>query len=84
MKTMTSSEVVKEQRVRITLDLDPEFYARLEELRRKVGKTKAGVIRDALRLYEDVAEKSMSGSSFLVVDSRGRSRGISFFGRNRG
>ena len=69
--------------VRITLDLTKEFYDRLEELRHKVGKTKAGVLRDALRLYEDIAEKSMKGYSFLAVSPRGKSGSISFFGRSR-
>ena len=71
------------QKTRITLDLTPEFYERLEELRLKVGKTKAGVIRDALQLYEDIAEKSIKGYSFLAVDKHGRTGSISFFGKGR-
>jgi predicted DNA-binding protein len=74
---------IMNEKIRITLDLNREFYDRLEELRLKVGKTKAGVIRDALQLYEDIAEKSMEGYSFLAVDKRGRSGSISFFGKRK-
>ena len=74
---------MKQQKTRITLDLSPEFYKRLEELRIKVDKTKAGVIRDALQLYEDIAEKSIEGYSFVAVDKRGRSCSVSFFGKER-
>jgi hypothetical protein len=42
-----------QDKARITLDLSPEFYVRLENLTASVGaESKAQVIREALRLYE--------------------------------
>ena len=67
------------QKIRITLDLTPEFYGRLEELQTRVGKTKSGVIREALQLYEHVAQKTLDGYSFQAVDKKGKSEGIAFF-----
>lgn len=56
-----------EKKIRMTIDLTPEFYKRLEELEAAVGSgSKASLIRDALQLYEYVAKKSREGYSFSI------------------
>ncbi len=68
------------KKVRITLDLSPEFYARLEELEDLVGAdTKANVIRQALQVFEFVALKSRDGYEFRVVAPDGSEKEIFFF-----
>lgn len=55
------------EKVRITLDLSPEFYNRLEKLERCVdAESKAQVIREALRLYEYVVHRYGEGDVFLT------------------
>ena len=50
---------------RITLDVSPEFYRRLENLERRVdAHSKAEVIREALQLYEFVADRQIGGWKF--------------------
>ncbi len=57
-----------EKKVRVTLDLTPAFYERLEDLERLVeGGSKANVIRQALQLYEYIAQKSRNGWDFRAV-----------------
>ena len=56
-----------EKKTRITLDLTPDFYRRLEELEAVVGaESKAGLIREALQLYEYVAQKVKEGYTFKI------------------
>lgn len=70
----------QQQKVRITLDLNPEFYDRLNRLEKDVGsESKASLIREALRLYEYVARKTVEGHSFCVVDKDGARKEIVFF-----
>jgi hypothetical protein len=57
-----------ERKTRITLDLTPEFYKRLEELETLVGsESKASLIREALQLYEYVAQKAKEGYIFKIL-----------------
>ena len=56
------------KKVRVTLDLTPPFYERLQQLESLVdGGTKANVIRQALQLYEFVAHRTLEGWSFKAV-----------------
>ena len=56
-----------EKKTRITLDLTPDFYRRLEDLEAMVGsESKAGLIREALQLYEYVAQKVKDGYTFKI------------------
>jgi hypothetical protein len=56
-----------EKKTRITLDLTPDFYRRLEDLEAVVGsESKAGLIREALQLYEYVAQKVKDGYTFKI------------------
>ena len=67
------------KKIRVTLDLTPQFYKRLEELEELVAaESKAGMIRQALQLYEYVARKSLDGWGFRAVDSKGREENIVF------
>lgn len=52
---------------RITLDLSPEFYDRLDDLEKRVGaESKAKVLREALRLYEHVMNHHLDGDEFFT------------------
>jgi hypothetical protein len=56
-----------EKKTRVTLDLTPDFYRRLEDLEAVVGaESKAGLIREALQLYEYVAQKVKDGYTFKI------------------
>ena len=56
-----------EKKIRITLDLTPDFYERLEGLETLVeAESKASLIREALQLYEYVAKKSKEGYNFKI------------------
>ena len=56
------------KKVRVTLDLTPPFYERLNQLENLVdGGTKANVIRQALQLYEFIAQRTLEGWSFKAV-----------------
>jgi hypothetical protein len=68
-------------KVRITLDLSRKFYERLEELESLVGaESKAVVVRQALQLYEYVAQKASEGYIFRAVGRDGREQDIVFLG----
>ncbi len=60
------------EKKRITLDVTPEFYERLEHLERSVqARSKAEVIRDALQLYEYVADRQQAGWRFQARTEAG-------------
>ena len=66
-----------EDKIRITLDLSPEFYKRLERLTEMAdAETKAEVIREALRLYEFVMKQREQGATFMVRQSDGEAKDI--------
>ena len=56
------------KKVRVTVDLSPQLYQRLEDLESMVeAGGKANLIRQALQLYEYVAKKTLDGYSFKSV-----------------
>lgn len=56
------------EKVRVTLDLTPQFYGRLEELEKLVeAESKASLLRQALQLYEYMAQKTIDGWSFRAL-----------------
>ena len=58
--------------VRITLDLSPEDSARLANLTATVGAaSKAQVVREALRLYDYVVQRSRAGDALLSRTTEG-------------
>ena len=64
---------------RITLDLSEPFYDRLESLQTLVAAdTKAGLIRQALQLYEFVAKRTAQGDKFQKVNPAGEAERIVF------
>lgn len=69
---------------RITLDLSQEFYDRLEELEELVeGESKAAVIRNALRLYEYIAQRTAEGDQFKAIHKDGTEERVVFLGAAR-
>ena len=64
---------------RITLDLSERFHDRLEGLQELLGaETKAGVIRQALQLYEFLARRTAQGDKFQAVRKSGETESIVF------
>ncbi len=69
------------KKVRVTLDLSPQFYERLEHLEELVDAgTRSNVIRQALQLYEYIAQKSLEGYSFKAVGKDGEEEKLVFLG----
>jgi hypothetical protein len=61
-----------ERKIRITLDVSQDFYARLEALEGRVNApSKASVIRDALQLYEYIADRQKAGWRFEATAPSG-------------
>jgi len=72
---------MNDKKTRVTLDLSPQFYQRLEELESLVdAQSKAEVIRNALQLYEYMAQKSKDGWTFCETSPSGDEKGIVFLG----
>ena len=69
------------KKTRVTLDLTPQFYERLEKLEELVGaQSKANVIRQALQLYEFIAIRSLRGDRFKAIPKTGEEEAVVFFG----
>ena len=70
-----------DKKVRVTIDLTPQFNQRLEELEELVdANSKADIIRQALQLYEYVARRTIEGYTFRAVARNGREENLVFFG----
>lgn len=70
-----------EKKVRVTIDLTPQFNQRLEQLEALVdANSKADIIRQALQLYEYVARRTVEGYTFRAVSRNGRETNLVFFG----
>lgn len=66
---------------RITLDVTPEFYDRMETLQATMGEvTKAQMVCLSLQLLEYVAKQRADGVQFFERDSDGRLREVVFIG----
>jgi hypothetical protein len=78
---MVMAKKTESEKIRITLDLTRTFYDRLEKLESLVGaESKSVVVRQALQLYEYVAQMRAQGCSFRVVDGDGREESVVFLG----
>ena len=72
---------VKQKKIRITLDLTPQFYERLEQLASMVeAESKSTLIRDALQIYEYIAKKTAQGYEFHAANKEGKEETIVFLG----
>jgi hypothetical protein len=70
-----------EKKVRVTIDLTPQFNQRLERLGDLVdANSKADIIRQALQLFEYVAKRTIDGYTFRAVSRDGREENLVFFG----
>jgi len=67
-------------KVRVSLDLSVPFFRRLQELEDITHESKAGIIRQALQLYEYVVQRTVDGYSFKTVDQNGKEESLVFFG----
>ena len=77
MKEMQKTQ----DKVRITLDLSPECYGRLENLTASVSaESKAQVIREALRLHEYVMSRYLAGDEVLIRTKDGVEKTIVLLG----
>ena len=65
---------------RITVDLSPNGYDRLQRLGELANLSSATVIRQALQLYEFVIERTDDGAKFMYVDKSGRETVVNFLG----
>ena len=65
---------------RITVDLSPNGYNRLQRLGELANLSSASVIRQALQLYEFVIERTDNGAKFMYVDKAGRETEVNFLG----
>lgn len=81
MPNKSHTEGADRETTRVTIDLSPRLYARLKALTDLVeADSKAGVIRQALQLFEYIAEKSIvDGAKFRVIEPDGREENILFF-----
>lgn len=69
------------KKTRVTLDLSPEFYRRLQALEELVeADSKASLIRQALQLYEFVAKRTVEGTTFRAVSPEGEEAELVFLG----
>lgn len=67
-------------KIRVSLDLNEPVHRRLSELEHLTqADSKAGVIRQALQVYEYVARKSMEGYKFKSVGPNGVEENLVFF-----
>ena len=67
-------------KIRVSLDLNEPFHRRLGELEQLThADSKAGVIRQALQVYEYVARKSVEGYKFKSVAPTGEEESLVFF-----
>lgn len=68
------------KKVRVSLDLPAAFNSRLEALERMTqAESKAGLIRQALQVYEYITRKTMEGYSFRAVTPEGKEENLVFF-----
>jgi hypothetical protein len=61
---------------RIHADLGPDAYRDLDELARRLGKTKTEVLRDAVVLEKWFRQAQLDGSKILVETKDGRIREV--------
>lgn len=79
MAVMTANQEPN-KKVRVSLDLPAAFNNRLEALEKLTqAESKAGLIRQALQVYEYIARKTLEGYSFRAVTPEGKEENLVFF-----
>jgi len=78
---MKRTKTPDDRKVRLTIDVTPEFYERLERLERRTeAGSKATVIRQALQLFEYFVLKTEEGKEIVIrTPSGGDERSLEFF-----
>lgn len=62
-----------DKKIRVTLDLSPQFFERLEKLEALADAgTKANLIRQALQTYEFLVSRALDGDTLCSVGRDGR------------
>lgn len=70
----------KEKKPRIVLEVTTDFGERIDELRQLVqASSRTEVIRDAVRLYEFLAERQRDGWEFTMTSPEGKEETPRFF-----
>jgi hypothetical protein len=68
------------RKIRVSVDLPVPFYKRLDKLEKLThAESKAGVIRQALQVYEYIAQKTLLGYSFRAINPNGETENPIFF-----
>jgi hypothetical protein len=68
------------KKIRVSIDLSESYYDRLGALEKLTeAETKAGVIRQALQVYEYIAKRAADGYSFRSVAPDGTEENLVFF-----
>lgn len=74
----------KARKIRITLDLTPQAYQRLERLEKDLDVvSKADVLRQALQLLEFFAQHTRKGATFTMRPPDGPEQKIVFLAAQR-
>jgi hypothetical protein len=77
---MVVTQESSNKKVRVSLDLSAPFHERLDALEKLTqAESKAGVIRQALQVYEYVARKTAEGYSFRAIGPDGKEENLVFF-----
>lgn len=77
---MAHTQESANRKVRISLDLSASFNNRLDALEELTqADSKAGVIRQALQVYEYIVRKAMGGYSFRAIRPDGTEENLVFF-----
>lgn len=74
----TKSDENQEKRYRLSLDLTEAQFNRLAGLEQKIGSSKSEIVRNALKFYELVANRSLAGETFRSVSKSGKETEVVF------
>lgn len=64
----------KKKTIRITVDLTPDLHQRADRLSETIGKTKAEIFREGLKLIEHMLECKTNGEKIIIVTKDGQEK----------
>ncbi len=70
-KGQTTSEQDMDEvapKIRVSLDISPELYAKLQEMARDIGGTKSDVLRKSLALMDVAVQAHKNGKKIGIAD----------------